>query len=151
MIGNVILRLIVWIKAVMALTGNTVTNTLQCYRSFRVFPEFASTDKFVLRKILQELLCFQERIMLISSFKGYYCILKHNIWTKPLFSSFLQIVILHTIMSAYKYRKSKMPANLIANYMLIFNLAIADFLMGIYLLALGAAGLNMQVTHYAGG
>ena len=53
---------------------------------------------------------------------------------------FYQVVIIHEAKSFCDARKKKLTATARTTHLLILNLAVADLLMGIYLLMLGIAG-----------
>ena len=53
---------------------------------------------------------------------------------------FYQAVIIHEVKFFYAARKKKLIATARTNHILILNLAVADLLMGIYLLMLGIVG-----------
>ena len=57
---------------------------------------------------------------------------------------FYQTVIIHEVKFFYDAKKKKLSAPARTNHLLILNLAVADFLMGIYLLMLGIAGATMD-------
>ena len=62
--------------------------------------------------------------------------------TKILF--FYQAVIIHEVKFFYHARQKKLTAPTRTNHLLILNLAVADLLMGIYLLMLGIAGATLD-------
>ena len=57
---------------------------------------------------------------------------------------FYQAVITHEVKFFYDARKKKLTAPARTNHLLILNLAVADLLMGIYLLMLGIAGARLE-------
>ena len=69
-------------------------------------------------------------------------IFKHQFWIVCLFYLFyfLQIVIFGQSKILYQSRRKRLSTTMRTNHMLILNLSLADFLMGIYLLVLGIAG-----------